>query len=94
MEVLQQCPALVELFNTQLSERLVDCYGSDPRITSDDDDTLPSGSEQNKDFTWILSNSASAPPSRRISQAVSVSSGVGPSGARTAAAAQQVSRKK
>ena len=69
LEVLQQCPALVELFNTQFSERLVDCYGSDPRVISDDNDSQPSGGEQNKDFTWILGPTTGRPdPSRKASQ--------------------------
>ena len=58
LETMHLCPALLELFNTQLSERLMACYGGqDPRVTPlDDDDSIP-GSEpgRKKDFSWIFS---------------------------------------
>jgi len=56
LETMHLCPALTELFNTQLSERLMACYGQDPRVTPlDEDDSIP-GSDpgRKKDFSWIF----------------------------------------
>lgn len=59
LEVMQMCPALVELFDTQLSSRLVDCYGRDTRITPlTADDESEHEDEKKKDFAWILTRSS------------------------------------
>lgn len=52
IDVLKKCPEIVELFDSQLSDRLIQCYGSDTRkeIKEDNDPLL----NASKDFTWIL----------------------------------------
>ena len=55
--ITTQCWALVETFDKQLSQRLIDCYGRDARLTPlDEDATSVPGSDAEKkvDFSWIL----------------------------------------
>ena len=53
--ILTKCPSALHLFETQLSDRLAQCYGRDDRLppekTSDDKVVVE---DTDKDFSWIL----------------------------------------
>ena len=62
LEILPLCPTLVDIFDKQLSQRLVDCYGRDIRLYSEleqqEDHTKD---ETKKDFSWILQQKSTKP---------------------------------
>jgi len=50
--VLLQCPELVNIFDRQLEDRLIHCYGRDVRHTHE---SLDLGiDDENKDYSWII----------------------------------------
>lgn len=52
VHVLCQCPELVNTFDRQLEERLIQCYGKDVRHTHE---SLDLGiDDENKDYSWII----------------------------------------
>jgi hypothetical protein len=58
VEIITLCGGLVDAFDSQLSHRLIDCYGRDARLTPLDEDasSVPgSDAGKKKDFSWILS---------------------------------------
>lgn len=56
VELLPQCPALVEEFDRQLSQRLIECFERDPRVTPSQEDE-PAEEQKKQDFSWILKKS-------------------------------------
>lgn len=49
-QVLRACPRLMDHFDRQLHDRLLQCYGKDERPKPRDEDSAP----ENLDFTWIM----------------------------------------
>ena len=55
LEILPLCPTLVDIFDQQLSQRLVECYGRDVRLFSEiENEEQHTKDETKKDFSWIL----------------------------------------
>mmetsp|Transcript_21521 Transcript_21521/g.31264 ORF Transcript_21521/g.31264 Transcript_21521/m.31264 type:complete len:668 (-) Transcript_21521:206-2209(-) len=50
--LLEECPEVVEAFNRQLTQRLIQCYGKDPRDASEE--VADQTTTTDKDFSWIL----------------------------------------
>jgi len=57
LELLPRCPALVDEFDRQLSQRLIECFERDPRVTPSEEDIEPAEEQKKKDFSWILGKS-------------------------------------
>ena len=50
--LLLACPDIVSAFSQQLSQRLVQCYGKDPREVTEE--VVDMSTVENRDFSWIL----------------------------------------
>jgi hypothetical protein len=55
--IIKQCPNLLKAFEEQLSNRLIYCYGKDPRVETEAQEE----EEVVKDFSWILRGGKPAP---------------------------------
>jgi hypothetical protein len=54
IEILNQCPEILVLFNKQLSERMIQCYGIDQRLEKKVIEKPPIIEDVDKDYSWIL----------------------------------------
>jgi hypothetical protein len=54
IEILKQCPGMLVLFNKQLSERMIECYGIDQRLEKKVIEKPPIIEDVDKDYSWIL----------------------------------------
>jgi hypothetical protein len=59
-EILEECKDLVELFDRQLGDRLIQCYGKDVRYAKDEEEEIDTS---DLDFSWIMKREA---PKREV----------------------------